>query len=185
MTKNSSSKTNLNLPNIITLFRLFLIPLFIFIYFRDPEKNLLYSVIIFFIAGLSDLLDGYLARKNNQVTIFGTVMDPLADKLMLLTALVSYAVSGIIPYAILILVGVKESIMIIGGLVVYRWGIINPANYIGKFVTFSFYIGILALLFKPAVGIVLLFISAGLSFIAGLSYIKSTVEKRKEKNLQN
>ncbi len=178
MTKTSSSKNNLNLPNIITFFRLLLIPLFIFVYFKDPENNLLYSVIIFFVAGLSDLLDGYLARKNNQVTTFGTVMDPLADKLMLLTALVSYSVSGIIPYAILILVGFKESIMIIAGLVVYRWGIINPANYIGKFVTFSFYVGILALLFKPTVGIVLLFISAGLSFVAGLSYVKSTLDKR-------
>lgn len=185
MSKTSSSKTLLNLPNMITIFRLFLIPLFIFVYFNDPEKNLLYSVIIFFIAGLSDLLDGYLARKNNQVTTFGTIMDPLADKLMLLTALVSYAVSGIIPYTILILVAVKESFMVIGGMVVYRWGIVNPANRIGKFVTFSFYVGILALLFKTTVGIVLLFISAGLSFIAGLSYIKSTLDKRKEKNLKN
>ncbi len=180
MMKTNSSKNILNLPNIITLFRLLLIPLFIFVYFKNPENNLLFSVIIFFIAGLSDLLDGYLARKNNQVTTFGTVMDPLADKLMLLTALVSYAVSGIIPYAILILVAFKESVMIIGGLVVYRWGIINPANSMGKFVTFSFYIGILALLFNPTVGIVLLFISAGLSFIAGLSYVKSTVDKRNE-----
>lgn len=168
----------------ITIFRLFLIPIFIFIYFKDPDKNLIYSVIIFFIAGISDLLDGYLARKNNQITTFGTIMDPLADKLMLLTALVSYAVSGLIPYVILILVAIKESFMIIGGFIVYRWGIINPANSMGKFVTFSFYVGILALLFQPTVGIVLLFISAGLSFVAGFSYIKSTLDKRKENSLK-
>ncbi len=111
-------------------------------------------------------------------------MDPLADKLMLLTALVSYAVSGLIPYVILILVAIKESFMIIGGFIVYRWGIINPANSMGKFVTFSFYVGILALLFQPTVGIVLLFISAGLSFVAGFTYIKSTLDQRKENNLK-
>lgn len=182
MNESSSSNKRLNLPNIITIFRLFLIPIFIFVYFNNPEENLLYSVIIFFIAGLSDLLDGYLARKNNQITTFGTVMDPLADKLMLLTALVSYAVSGLIPYVILILVAIKETLMIVGGIVVYRWGIVNPANYLGKFVTFSFYVGILTLLFQPTIGTILLFISAGLSFIAGFSYVKSTLDKRKERN---
>ncbi len=184
MNESISSKNRLNLPNMITLFRLFLIPIFLYIYFKDPDKNLVYSVIIFFIAGVSDLLDGYLARKNNQVTPFGTIMDPLADKLMLLTALISYAVSGLIPYGILILVAIKESFMIIGGLIVYRWGIINPANYLGKFVTFSFYVGILTLLFQPTVGIILLFFSAGLSFVAGFSYVKSTIDKRRENNLK-
>ncbi len=95
---NKKIKTsNMNLPNIITLFRIFLIPIFIYVYFRNPKENLLYSVIIFFTAGFSDFLDGYLARKNNLVTPFGTVMDPLADKLMLLTVLISYAITGIIP----------------------------------------------------------------------------------------
>ena len=174
--KNSS---NWNLPNLITSFRIVLIPLFLYLYFENPEENLLYSVIIFFIAGFSDFLDGYLARKNNLVTPFGTVMDPLADKLMLLTALISYASTGVIPYAILILVGIKESFMILGGIIVYKWGIINPANKFGKFVTFSFYIGILTLLFSKTLGTLFLFASAVLGFLAGYSYIQTTLEKKK------
>lgn len=166
----------------ITLFRVFLIPIFIAVYFNNPEKNLIYSVVIFFIAGVSDFLDGYLARKSNQVTTFGTVMDPLADKLMLLTVITSYAYTGIIPYSIFLLVLIKEVLMIVGGYIVYKWGIINPANKLGKFVTFSFYIGILVLMFNQQAGAYFLLFSALLGFIAGLSYIKTTMEKRKNKS---
>lgn len=171
----------MNLPNMITLFRVFLIPIFIVVYFSNPDKNLIYSVVIFFIAGFSDFLDGYLARKNNQVTTFGTVMDPLADKLMLLTVMTSYAYTQVVPYSIFILVLIKEVLMIVGGYIVYKWGIINPANKLGKFVTFSFYIGILVLMFNKQLGIYLLFFSALLGFLAGLSYIKTTMDKKKRK----
>ena len=101
---------------------------------------------------------------------------------MLLTAIVSYTITDVIPYAILILVGVRETLMILGGIVVYKMGIINPANKLGKFVTFSFYIGILTLLFQKTLGIAFLFISAILGFIAGFSYIRTTLEKKKQKN---
>lgn len=178
MKKNKTS--NMNLPNIITSFRILLIPIFIYVYFRNPDENLLYSVIIFFVAGFSDVLDGYLARKNNLITPFGTVMDPLADKLMLLTVLISYAVSGVIPYTILILVGIREVSMILGGIIVYKWGIINPANKLGKFVTFSFYVGILTLLYNKPLGIIFLFFSAALGFVAGFTYVRTTLMKRKE-----
>ena len=77
--KKEKTASNFNLPNLITSFRVLLIPIFIYVYFKNPEENLLYSVVIFFVAGISDFLDGYLARKNNLVTPFGTVMDPLAD----------------------------------------------------------------------------------------------------------
>ncbi len=178
--KKEVKTSNMNLPNIITSFRILLIPIFIYVYFRNPEKNLLYSVIIFFVAGFSDVLDGYLARKNNLVTPFGTVMDTLADKLMLLTVLISYAVTGIIPYTILILVGIREVSMILGGIIVYKWGIINPANKLGKFVTFSFYVGILTLLFNKPLGITFLFFSAALGFVAGFTYVRTTLNKRRE-----
>lgn len=177
--EKKKSSSNMNLPNIITSFRILLIPIFLYVYFRNPEKNLIYSVVIFFIAGFSDFLDGYIARKNHLVTTFGTVMDPLADKLMLLTVLISYAATAVIPYSILILVGIRESLMIIGGIIVYKWGIINPANKLGKFVTFSFYIGILTLLLNKPLGIIFLFFSAALGFIAGFSYIRTTFEKKK------
>ncbi len=180
MQKDKKSK-NLNLPNIITSFRILLIPIFLYVYFNNPEENLVYSVLIFFIAGFSDFLDGYIARKNNLVTTFGTVMDPLADKLMLLTTIISYAITGVIPYIILILVGIREALMIIGGVIVYKMGIINPANKLGKFVTFSFYIGIFTLLFNKSLGTLFLFFSAALGFMAGFSYIHTTMEKKKNK----
>lgn len=165
----------------ITLFRIVLIPIFLAVYFKNPDKNLLYSVIIFLVAGVSDFLDGFLARKNHLITTFGTVVDPLADKLMLLTVIISYAITGVIPYPLLILVAVKETLMIVGGYIVYKWGIINPANKLGKFVTFSFYIGIFTLLFNNQLGVYFLFFSALLGFFAGSSYIKTTMDKKHQK----
>lgn len=168
----------MNLANIITSFRIFLIPIFIFVYFKDPANNFLYSVIIFLIAGVSDLLDGYIARKQNIVTTFGTIMDPLADKLMLLTVLISYAITGIIPKWIIILILAKELAMGIGAIIVYRWGIVNPANNLGKIATFSFHVSVVLLLFNKTLGTYMIIFSTALGFIAGLSYIKMTSDKK-------
>lgn len=170
----------MNLANIITSFRILLIPVFIFVYFKDPSNNFLYSIIIFLIAGVSDLLDGYIARKQNIVTTFGTIMDPLADKLMLLTVLISYTITGIIPKWIIILVLLKEAAMGIGAIIIYRWGIVNPANSLGKVATFSFHVSIFLLLFNQTLGTYMLVFSTALGFLAGLSYIKTTSDKKNE-----
>lgn len=68
----------MNLPNILTLFRMFLIPIFILVFFSNIKNNIFYSIILFLIAGLTDVLDGYIARKKNLVTKWGIVLDPLS-----------------------------------------------------------------------------------------------------------
>ena len=79
---------NLNIPNTLTLFRIAIIPVFIIAYYwPHPNANVI-ATSIFFIAGISDWFDGYLARKLNQQSALGAFMDPLADKLMVITALV-------------------------------------------------------------------------------------------------
>ena len=85
----------MNLPNKLTLFRIILVPIMVIIPFLGIEKEIvgipltyLMIDIIFVIASLTDKLDGYLARKNNQVTTFGKFLDPLADKILVLTAMI-------------------------------------------------------------------------------------------------
>jgi hypothetical protein len=76
-----------HVPNLITITRLFLIPIFIYAFFSGSPYGQLHALLIYLIAGVTDLLDGYLARKYNVVSLVGIVLDPLADKLMLLAAL--------------------------------------------------------------------------------------------------
>ena len=78
----------LNLPNILTLLRIALIPLLFVVYFSNMPYAMPLAAIIFIIAGITDWLDGYLARKLNQTTPFGAFLDPVADKLIVAVALV-------------------------------------------------------------------------------------------------
>lgn len=139
----------MNLPNIITIFRFALIPIFVRIFFSSLEKSLLYSILIFLLAGVTDVLDGYIARKYNIVTKWGQAMDPLADKLMQLTVLICFTIKQFIPLWIIIIYGVKEILMILGGIFLYtrKDKLVLPANLYGKAATVAFYIAILAIAF--------------------------------------
>lgn len=78
----------LNLPNVLTLIRLALIPVFIILFYWPTDLSNLYAAIVFVIAALTDLLDGYLARRLKLTTKFGAFLDPVADKIIVCTALV-------------------------------------------------------------------------------------------------
>ena len=78
----------LNLPNILTLIRLGLIPVFVVLFYWPTDMSNFYAAIVFVIAALTDLLDGYLARKLKKTTKFGAFLDPVADKIIVCTALV-------------------------------------------------------------------------------------------------
>ena len=80
----------MNTPNKLTLLRVILIPLYIVLFMNGGTLGLYFSIVVFLIATATDNLDGYLARKNNQVTTFGKLMDPLADKLLITAALVCF-----------------------------------------------------------------------------------------------
>ena len=78
----------LNLPNVLTLIRLGLIPVFIILFYLPSDRSNFYAAIIFIVAALTDLLDGYLARKLKLTTKFGAFLDPVADKIIVCTSLV-------------------------------------------------------------------------------------------------
>ena len=77
-----------NLPNILTLTRIFLIPVFVILFYWPSQSSNLYAAIVFFIAALTDLLDGYIARRYKITSKFGAFLDPVADKIMVCVALV-------------------------------------------------------------------------------------------------
>ncbi len=180
-----------HIPNIITILRLFMIG--VFIYFFQNEIYL--GALATYVAAIaSDMLDGYLARRNNWVSNVGKVLDPLADKLMLIAALACFCIKGWLPWFIFIIAVAKEVIMIIGGMLLYRRKIVVYADWFGKIAASCFNIGVVATVcahFWPWISpwnIVLLCIGLVLAFIALIHYAKLNVFsqfKRKQENEQN
>lgn len=140
----------MNLANMITIFRILLIPIYLAVFYSGSDNYILFSGLIFILAGISDVLDGYIARKYDMITDLGSVLDPVADKLMMFAILISFVSKGIIPHWILVALGFKECIMIIGGGILYlfKGKQVMPSNKYGKFATLSFYVATLSIVFK-------------------------------------
>lgn len=131
-----------NIPNALTTLRLLIVPFLG--YFMYSEQYIL-AIILFATGGFTDILDGYIARKYNMITKWGKVFDPLADKFMQITALVFLVMHHFIPIVVLAIVVLKESLMLIGGIMLYRKGkTVIGANWYGKLATVIFYFAILA-----------------------------------------
>lgn len=126
----------MNLPNKITVFRILMIPFFVMamIFTKIPYHTYVAGV-IFIIAALSDLLDGFLARKYNLVTNFGKFMDPLADKLLVQAALICFVGNGLLPAWVAIVIISREFIISGYRLVAADNGIVIAAGYWGKLKT--------------------------------------------------
>ena len=134
------TKENLTIPNLLSLFRILTIPFFIYFYMKD----MVYVAIIVLVAGgLSDCVDGYIARKFNQITDLGKMLDPLADKLTQAAIAVCIAFKYPIIAPVLIFFIVKELIMLIGAVVLLKKGA-RPvaANWYGKLGTILFYLSV-------------------------------------------
>ncbi len=126
---------------------------------------------MFLISGLTDVLDGYIARHYNQITKVGILMDPLADKLMIITVLLSLWVKGVIPFFIILIVIIKEVTMIIGAFILYkRRDIAIPANRFGKTATLLFYVAIIFSIFDWPYGLTLMIIALLLALVAFFIY---------------
>ena len=131
-------------PNILTVIRLLMIPSFIYAYLH-PDMVLpgkLFSATIFVTASLTDLLDGYIARKYHAITAFGKLADPVADKVMVLSALCCLYFDGVISWIFLLLIFVKEALMIIGAYVMLKNHIVVYSDMMGKVATFTFMVAI-------------------------------------------
>lgn len=125
----------MNLPNKLTIFRVILIPFFVFFLLADIGLGTLAPVlalIIFIVASLTDMLDGKIARKYNLVTNFGKFMDPLADKLLVCSALICLTDMDRIPSWVVIIIIGREFIISGFRLIASDNGVVIAANYWGK-----------------------------------------------------
>lgn len=137
----------MNLPNTLTILRVIMIPFFVFFMIGDVTNADNYiALAIFIAASLTDTLDGYLARKNNQVTNFGKFMDPLADKLLVCAALICLMDLEKLPSWIVIIIISREFIISGFRLIAADNGIVIAASWWGKAKTISQMIMIILLI---------------------------------------
>lgn len=174
------------IPNVLTMIRLILIPVFVVLFFSGLRKA---ALAVFVAASLTDMLDGYLARKLNQITDFGKLFDPLADKLMVLTAMVCQAIAGVFPWAAVIIVACKELYMVLGGMFMLKRGVVVYSNLIGKAAQVCFIASLVLAFFHDdfvAAGtrllgltpdILLLWITVALAILAMIVYTVGAIRK--------
>lgn len=165
----------MNVPNLITIFRIILIPIYLLIFFSNLSNRILWAGLIFILAGISDVLDGYIARKYELTTKLGSVLDPFADKMMTFAVLISFTLGKLIPSWILIAMGIKEILLILGGVILYlfKGNQVLPANRYGKIATISFYAATLSIIFHlpDMVSKSLFIITVILNLLAFINYL--------------
>ena len=168
----------MNLPNKLTIFRVVLIPFFLVFLYTDfwGRGNLYIAAAIFIIASLTDLIDGKIARKYNLVTNFGKFMDPLADKLLVCSAMICMIDLKRLPAWFVIIIIAREFIISGFRLIAAENGIVIAANYWGKFKTASQMIMIILLILHfDGIFVILeqifIWLSLALTIISLITYI--------------
>ncbi|MBL0716094.1 MAG: CDP-alcohol phosphatidyltransferase family protein [Desulfosarcina sp.] len=166
----------LNLPNILTLFRILITPLFIICLIRGAYQG---ALVIFALAGVTDGLDGMLARLLNQKTALGAALDPIADKLLLISAFVTLAIQGMIPAWLAVIVISREVLIIVGIAILEISKVpyeIHP-SMVSKCTTFIQLAAIFLLLLSLQTAVVapalfpVYWLTAALSTVSGLHYV--------------
>ena len=180
----------MNLPNKLTTFRVILIPFFVF-FMLAPDMtgiNHYIAAAIFIVASLTDLLDGKIARKNNLVTNFGKFMDPLADKLLVCSAMICLIQTGQLAAWIVVIIIAREFIISGFRLIASDNGVVIAASYWGKFkTTFQMLMVIVLILnvqmpFFQILGKILTYAALILTVVSLIDYIVKNKDVLKEQN---
>lgn len=166
----------MNLPNKLTLLRILLIPVFVVVLLLGYYYI---AAVIFIVASLTDALDGYIARKYHLITNFGKLMDPLADKLLVTSALICLVELGDIPSWMVIIILSREFTISILRAVAASAGKVIAASKWGKFKTIFQMVAIISILFKNypfelwqiPFDQVTLWIAVILTIVSGVDYI--------------
>ena len=167
----------MNLPNKLTMGRIFAIPVFIVVFLLDYRYA---AAVIFILAALTDMLDGHIARKNNLVTNFGKLMDPLADKLLVMSALICLSQVGDVPGWMVIVILGREFIITGMRQVAAAQGIVIAAGTTGKIKTITQMIAIPLILenwpfslfsFNLPMDQIFLWIALVMTVVSGTEYI--------------
>lgn len=175
-------KSLTDIPNILTMLRVVAVPFFVFFTLISGFEDYSVAFIIFIVASLTDFFDGYLARKWNVVSSFGKLMDPLADKLLVFSALIFLLKEGLVPYwSVVVIVGREFAVSGLRSLAAER-GLIIAAGISGKIKTVFQMLAIISffmvlntsLVFFRQAAPVLYYIALLLTVYSGVEYFWKT-----------
>jgi CDP-diacylglycerol--glycerol-3-phosphate 3-phosphatidyltransferase len=179
----SVGQESLNLPNFITLTRILLIPVFVVLFITPTEDRSLSAALVFVIAAITDLLDGYLARRNGQVTTLGKLLDPIADKLLVLSALILLVNLDRVSALVAILIIAREVAVTGIRAIAAGEGMVIAAETTGKYKMALQVVAIVLLILEDTfmaefgnlhlAGIVTLYLSLLLGYVSGGQYVWS------------
>ncbi len=177
----------MNLANKITIFRIFLVPIFMLVLYLNISYSKYIAAIIFIIASLTDTLDGYIARSKNMITNFGKFADPLADKILVSAALISLVEMGKIPGWVVVIIIAREFTISGFRIIAASEGITIAASPLGKIKTITQLIAIILLLFDNfpfnhigfPVDMIMLYISLFFTVLSGVDYIIKNISTLK------
>ena len=169
----------MNLPNKLTILRVILIPVFLVFLLVDAIPfNVILALVIFAAASLTDMIDGKIARKYNLVTNFGKFLDPLADKMLVMAALVCFCGMGWADVVAVIIILAREFMVSALRLVTAGEGIVVAAGIWGKLKTAFTMVAVVVILFAEGIGFhsflvneILIWIAAALTIISGAQYL--------------
>ena len=163
------------IPNILTVLRFFLIPFAVYYVMNDQYVM---AIIFITISGLTDVLDGAIARKFNFITNFGKLIDPLADKMTQLSLLGALVLKNIIPIWILVIVLLKEIAMVIGASFLYGKELVVSSKWYGKAATVLFYLAIIVSMFLKdfsidnTIGLAIYYIAVAMTIFSLIMYFR-------------
>lgn len=173
----------LTIPNIITLFRIALVPFFITVLYSSIESKISILVIMIFLSGLSDIMDGFIARKFDMKSKLGAVLDPLADKLMQLVILLCLHKFQWIPMSLVVFLCIKELILCCGAAYLLHKGYYVASDKSGKIATVIFYLSTFVFVFLQPTMVVKYILFAVLISTALYAFIDYSIVFIKNTNI--
>jgi CDP-diacylglycerol---glycerol-3-phosphate 3-phosphatidyltransferase len=162
-----------NWPNVLTVIRILLVPVLVVALLGSTSEGDVFAAIVFAIASATDFVDGYLARSRNSVTTFGKLMDPLADKLLIVAALISLVSLGRLQAWVAMVIIARELAVTVLRMGATQAGVIMAASPFGKLKTcvqIAAILGVIAVRGRPTWLEVLLYAAVAVTVASGLDY---------------
>jgi cardiolipin synthase len=179
--KSSKSKWR-HIPNILTIARLLAVPVMA-VWMADGKW--VQSLVLFVLAEFTDILDGYIARRFQFITNFGKLADPLADKLIQLTALFMLSKGGRLPVIFFYILCAKELAMILGSLFFLKKEIVVSSNWVGKAAASVLFAGIVLAFLDVVAAVPVLWAGVAISLAAAVVYLKGYIMQLKKLNVSS
>ncbi len=177
----AARERNVNLPNLLTVSRILVIPVFVVVFASPTPARSVAAAVLFLLAALTDLLDGYLARRRSQVTRLGRLLDPIADKLLVLSALVLLVQFDLVASWVAILIIAREVVVTGVRALAAADGVVLSAETLGKYKMAAQVIAIVLLILGNGLlavgwhlhvlGTVVLYVALVLGLVSGGQYV--------------